>query len=297
MQRIEFSLFKSFFEKDLTGNEIDFIITLSQYQNDRGEVCAMHYKEMMEQTGMVAQSFYNCKQSLQEKGVIRVTRGENDYDITLIGNDFSGYTDEDYSTGNVRYISTNKKLFSDANWKKLKPKQKLLAMDLLNICTAGNRTYRIGREKFIEKYADGMNPDGSRREGLLHVTERTLQKYLKMLKLYFYIGLKDGTYYITLRSHFAKRNTECEKDATYRRLIKASCRRDRIQEQPEKEVGGILKLLNAYNEKLIRQFVYIPDLFHRMLEVINIKVADTRKWKRYLKKTLFHKLLNEAVAA
>lgn len=293
MQRIEFTLFKSLFQKNLTGNEIDFIIALSQMQNARGEINAVHYKEIMQKTGMSVQSFYDCKKSLDRKGIIRVQKGMNDYDIVLIGNDFSRYTDEDYKLGKVRYISTNRKLFSDLNWKKLKPKQKLLAMDLLNINSAGNRTYRIGRQKFIEKYANGVNQDGSVRKGLLDVTERTLQKYMKMLKLYFYMDIKDGMYLITLRSCFGKRIVEQERDAVYKRLAEACCRRNRIQNPAPEEKKGIIKLLCDYHKKLIQRAIYIPMLFTSMVEIINCKVLNPRKWKRYLKKTLFHKLLTE----
>lgn len=297
MQRIEFTLFKSFFEKNLTGNEIDFIIALSHLQDERGEVSALHYKEMMNETGMSVQAFYDCKRSLQDKGIIRIQKGMNDYDITLIGNDFSRFSNADYNSGKVKYISTNRKIFYDQNWKKLKPAQKLLAMDLLNINIAGNRTHRIDRKKFIEKYANGTNPDGTIRKGLLNVCERTLQKYLKMLKLYFYIALKDGMYLITLRSYFAKKVVSSEHEVTYKRLIQAACRRNRIKEQDQREAKGILALLCGFRKELIQHFVYIPDLFKKMLEILNVRVQNPRKWNRYLKKTLFHKLLNEVVAA
>ena len=64
MQRIKFDVFKSFFEKDLTGKEIDFLIVLSFFQDKRGIVRGVHYKQMMEQAKMSAQSFYDCKESL-----------------------------------------------------------------------------------------------------------------------------------------------------------------------------------------------------------------------------------------
>lgn len=37
MQRIKLDVFHSLFEKELTGNEIDFIIALTHLQNGRGE--------------------------------------------------------------------------------------------------------------------------------------------------------------------------------------------------------------------------------------------------------------------
>ena len=86
---------------------------------------------MCEKMDISVQAFYDCKKSLAQKGIIQVTKGQKDYDIVLCGNDFTSYTDRDYKTGNVPYIRTNQKLFYDVNWKKLKPAQKLLVMDLL----------------------------------------------------------------------------------------------------------------------------------------------------------------------
>lgn len=36
MQRIKLEVFKKFFEKNLTGNEIDFLIALTYVQDNRG---------------------------------------------------------------------------------------------------------------------------------------------------------------------------------------------------------------------------------------------------------------------
>lgn len=36
MQRIKLEVFKEFFKKDLTGNEIDFLIALTYVQDNRG---------------------------------------------------------------------------------------------------------------------------------------------------------------------------------------------------------------------------------------------------------------------
>ena len=300
MQRIKLEVFKSFFEKDLTGKEIDFIIALSFYQDQRGVIKGVYYKNMMLETGMSTQCFYDCKRSLEEKGVIRSVGIRNDYDITLIGNDFSIYSDEDYRSGNVKYLSTACHLFRDRNFRRLKPKQKLLVMDLYNIQSAGApngiNTYRIRRENFFRKYANTDNEDGTENRGLLDVTVRTLQKYLKMLQLYFYIGLKDGMYLITIRRQFSRREMtqKTEKKTAMEHLLQAACRRNQIVDPDPEEWGGILKVLENRDREIL--FIDISNLIRKMLEVINQTVINPRKWKRRLKTSLFVKLLNEAVA-
>lgn len=201
MQRIKLDVFKSWFDKNLTGKEIDFLLVLSFYQDKRGITRGVYYKDMMREGKMSAQTFYDCKRSLTEKGVISSIEGQDDYDITLIGNDFTIYGKEDYEEGKVKYLSTTYHLFRDPYFRTLKPKQKLLVMDLLNIQMAGRpngvNTYRIYRKNFIKKYANIKQNDEIETRGLLNITVRTLQKYFKLLKHYFSICLK--TVCISLR--------------------------------------------------------------------------------------------------
>ena len=294
MQRIKLDVFHSLFEKELAGNEIDFIIALTHLQNGRGEAFGVHYKEMCEKMDISVQAFYDCKKSLAQKGIIQVTKGQKDYDIVLCGNDFTSYTDRDYKTGNVPYIRTNQKLFYDVNWKKLKPAQKLLIMDLLNINEAGKfRTHRIKRENFIKKYANTVAEDGSMERGLLNINARTLQTCLKMLKLYFYVGIKDGMYLITLRKQFSEKVVQSEHKQTYEYLMKVACRRNKIKQPDQKEYKDILQLLLNYRKRLWESFINPLDIFPKMLLIINDRVLNPKKWIRRLKASLFHKLLRE----
>lgn len=208
MQRIKLNVFKSWFDKNLTGKEIDFLLVLSFYQDKRGVTRGVYYKDMMREGKMSAQTFYDCKKSLTEKGVISSVEGQDDYDITLIGNDFTIYGKEDYEEGKVKYLSTTYHLFRDPYFRTLKPKQKLLVMDLLNIQMAGRpngvNAYRIYRKNFIKKYANIKQNDGTKSKGLLDITVRTLQKYFKLLKYYFSVSLKNGMYFFYIKKQICK---------------------------------------------------------------------------------------------
>lgn len=310
MQKIKLDVFKSWFGKDLTGKEIDFLIALSFYQNERGIVRGVYYKDMMEDAEMSVQTFYDCKRSLMEKGVITATvmDGTGDYDIVINGNDFSLYTQEDYNKGQVKYLRMNAYLFRDINFKKLKPKQKLLVMDLYHIQNAGAprcvQAYRIRRENFIKKYANGTNPDGTQRKGLLDITERTLQKYLKMLKLYFSVGIKEGIYFFTIRKQFQKKAAE-ENTVAMAHLLKTACRRNKItdedKEEAEKKVykkewKDILYILLNHRKEIVDQEIDVGRILCDMIQVLNASRLNKRTWKRRLKASLFAKLLKEAIA-
>ncbi len=293
MQRIKLEVFKTFFQKNLTGNEIDFLIALSRIQNPQGKAYGVHYREMIQSVKMSVQAFYDCKSSLEKKGMIEVKKGKDDYDITFCGNDFTKYTEEDYKRGTVKYLSTNHPIFSDRNWKKLKPKQKLLAMDLLNINLAGNfRAHKIGRKKFFSKYADHME-NGKIVKGILEISVRTLQKYLQMLKLYFQIRLEDGMYHIYLRRPFAKRETAFEKQEEIERTVQTMCRRTGIKEADPKEAGDICNVIAVYQKEYLSSGIDLTTIFSEMLEILNGNVAAKRRWKKRLKASLFHKIFRE----
>ena len=301
MQRIKLNVFKSWFDKNLTGKEIDFLLVLSFYQDKRGVTRGVYYKDMMREGKMSAQTFYDCK-SLTEKGVISSVEGQDDYDITLIGNDFTIYEKEDYEEGKVKYLSTTYHLFRDPYFRTLKPKQKLLVMDLLNIQMAGRpngvNTYRIYRENFIKKYANIKQNDGTKSKGLLDITVRTLQKYFKLLKHYFSVSLKNGMYFFTLKSKFAKSGVShtTENHITTQHLVKAACRRNKIKDPDAKEQEKIEKVLENREKEVLNQFVNISAVVQSMIEAINEKIPDPRKWNRRLKATLFIKKFNEAVS-
>ena len=289
MQKIKLDVFKSWFDKDLSGKEIDFLIALSAYQDERGTVYGVYYAQMMEDAHMSVQTFYNCKESLAAKGVIYSEKGEGDYDITIVGNDFSVYTQEDYNKGNVKYLKMNSSLFRcDPNFRKLKPKQKLLVMDIYNIQNAGKpravQAYQIKRENFINKYTE-----------LLNVTGRTLQKYLKMLKLYFSICLKDGKYFFTLRQVF-RRQVVQENTVAMEHLLHATCRRHKITDPDKKEQQDVLNILLNKRKEILHNSVNIDNVMRRMIETINAKILNPRKWKRRLKASLFMKILKEEIA-
>lgn len=204
MQRIKLNVFKSWFDKNLTGKEIDFLLVLSFIRIKEAWQEASIIKTWCGKERCLHRLFMTVKIAYR-KGVISSVEGQDDYDITLIGNDFTIYEKEDYEEGKVKYLSTTYHLFRDPYFRTLKPKQKLLVMDLLNIQMAGRpngvNTYRIYRENFIKKYANIKQNDGTKSKGLLDITVRTLQKYFKLLKHYFSVSLKNGMYFFTLKAN------------------------------------------------------------------------------------------------
>lgn len=140
--------------------------------------------------------------------------------------------------------------------------------------------------------------DGTKSKGLLDITVRTLQKYFKLLKHYFSVSLKNGMYFFTLKSKFAKSGVShtTENHITTQHLVKAACRRNKIKDPDAKEQEKIEKVLENREKEVLNQFVNISAVVQSMIEAINEKIPDPRKWNRRLKATLFIKKFNEAVS-
>lgn len=260
MQKIKFDVFKALFDKNLTLCEVDFILALARVQDERGCVYGMHYAEMMDLTGMSIQSFYNCINSLEKKEIIKVVHQNGDYDITILGNDFSLFSEKDYKNRKVKYININNGMINDHKFKLLKAKQKLLALQLCNINSASlKKTHTIKKANFYGTYTK-----------LLGVGQRTLRKYLKMLQLFFRIDEKNGSLGFTLRDFFkSKKSEKTENQITYERLINTECRRLKIKENGRKEEAQILQILLNCRKKYIKKAVDLPTVFKRMLQTIN----------------------------
>jgi len=68
------SLLERILKSDLKNKELNVLLYLLQVQDDLGTVLNVHWKEICENVGMVAQSFYNSINSLESKGFITVSK-------------------------------------------------------------------------------------------------------------------------------------------------------------------------------------------------------------------------------
>lgn len=116
-----------------------------------------------------------------------------------------------------------------------------------------------------------------------------------MLKLYFSICLKDGKYFFTLRQVF-RRQVVQENTVAMEHLLHATCRRHKITAPDKKEQQDVLNILLNKRKEILHNSVNIDNVMRRMIETINAKILNPRKWKRRLKASLFMKILKEEIA-
>lgn len=236
---------------------------------------------MRAETHMSCQTFYNVKESLEEKGFIRSVKTDRiDHDIIILDN----RSEDCIANG---YINTNHHIFFCEEFYRLKAGAKLLAMQLMKITYAGKGYFEIGVRKFYDK----KNGYPAR----FGVSQRVMRSWLMSLKLFFSMGIKDGKYFIEPKK-IIYRNTDEIKEAERLRMHETDVvlRRNRIKEVDKKEKEGLQDLLRQYEPAAKEIGKSIVDFtcraIRRSLELLN---EGQKKIRKIINIKLIHKLLRE----
>ena len=230
--KIKYSLLNKL--NSLTNKEVDFILYVARYQDDYGCIRGIYYRDVCDNADMCKQTFYDTLRSLQAQGIITYSRVNQDYDITILDNDFS-YPGA-YHEG---YINVSRQVFHTRRFHELKAKEKLLLLHFMKITHSASGSYQIGIGKLYTKYMQ-----------LLGVTKRVLRGYLHSLKKFFAIGIKDGKYFISyLRTVFNDRVEVSETDQYMRHLVGVSCRRAKIKDFAPAAVKDVVTIMKQYRKE------------------------------------------------
>lgn len=274
---------------NLTSKAIDLILALAKMQDNKGRVWGVYYLDICKELQISIQTYYDLLAQLCNAGLIRWEKNTRyDRDIWLVGNDFSyeGALHEGYMNIARSF------LFSDG-FRKLKARAKLLALDCLRISeTNHNKSFRIGSEKFFCRYKE-----------LLGASVRSLQVYLKELKQFFSVCLKDKMYYITPKAETRNRIDGSEHSRCYEQIVHAACHRERIACEDKDSAEAVLdicKLFDTYKfmvtEKARSLADYILCAIRDSIVLYNRNVSHKKDWDRALKPKFVHKLLRESLA-
>lgn len=279
MQKIKLTVLQNLIEKKVTSKELDFILHISRFQNEAGEIRGVYYRDFSD--CMSIQSFYDVKASLKAKGIIEVKKNSDiDYDITILNNDF---TDKDFSAG---YISTSHAIFKSRVFKTLKANEKLLIMDLMKITYSNRGSWQITGNKFFEKY-----------QKLFGVTKRVIRNYLHSIKQFFHVSLSKFKYTIIPRQNIYQREPgEKSGNQIYAEsVVRALCRRVRIKEYKKKELEDTAALIWQYQKRFQGLSMDIVDALAEALNKSLQMITENsfREKQHKLNPRLIHKNLLE----
>lgn len=259
---------------NLTNKEVDFLLYVAHYQDDYGRIRGIYYRSVCEACDMCKQTFYDVLRSLERKGVIAVTHVDQDFDVTILDNDFS-YAGS-YEEG---YINVSRSVFDSEKFAMLRAKEKILLLHFMKVTHENVKSYQIRVENFYQKYTE-----------LLGVTKKILRGYLHTLKGFFSIGTKDGKYFITfLASVFNPRRAVSETDQYLGHMVQVSCRRSKIREIDAHALNDTVQVIKQYRPTAREQGYDIIDI---MADSIRASIAGYKdKAQRVLNPKYVHKLV------
>ena len=281
-QKLKSATFEKIIQANLTSSELNFIVYLSHFQDDTGTIIGVYYKDICEAIKISHQTFYDVLRSLSEKGIISYKKKNyNDWDITILNNDFS------YENAlKEGYIKMGFDMFHDPGFYKLKVHEKLLAIHIMRASAGGDRSYCIGVQNFYDKFKETFG-----------VTKRVLQGYIKSLRKFFSIGIKEGKIWVTVLK-WAKNSSMTDKKAFSWHNAKVLFRRNRVKVSEDTKVfKGMMELVGQYLEqykyKSAKYVEYVMSATRRSLQLRNAGIKSEYKWNREIIPQYVHYLLKE----
>lgn len=264
--KLKYSMLKNL--KNLTSKEFDLLLFIARFQDEKGNVESIYYKDACQELKMCKQSFYNALDGLERKGIIRYTRTpESDYNIKILNNDFS-QGKEDYQKG---YIMLNRRVFRSKPFQKLKAREKYLLIRLMQKTHLCRGMYKIGRKEFYDKYKDELG-----------VSARMIRRYLHNLREFFHVRLVKGIYRISyIADKFAKR-TESALRQTREHLAAKILRQAGYKRQWKNHVIELADLIQQYEGKAVEQGYEIRNLIRQVLEHIRSEEDGEVFQKKYV---------------
>ena len=271
---------------NVSRTEMNIFLQCVRYQDEEGQVVGAYYKYFMDLLGFKSkQTFYNVLRSLSEKKLLSYTQNvKGDYDIHVENQAYVHQEKPDY-------IDLNKVIFQSKEFFRLKAHEKYMLLDLMR-STALNKGIRVIRvEEFYQKYCKA-----------LQVSKRIIQIYLRTLRKYFSVHIKDGKYYIKFlggklfekpkraikgkRSTYISNNTAVDQQREY--IGTVLLRRKQLARKRQEDALELGKLMYQYRS-------IIREMGKDVLSVFSTVLHDHAEESTLFDIKYFHKMLRQAL--
>lgn len=288
MQKLRVEILEKMMEKQCTNKEVDFLIYVAKFQNNAGTARGIYYKDVCEAIDISYQGFYDCKKSLENKGIISAKKlNYYDWDITILNNKFKhGFSQKDIGRG---YVDVSVNMIKTDKFQKLRANAKIMALYLLrewkiNKQRSKSPSYQILKSNFFQKFRS------------MGVSTRMMRSYLSELEDFVSVYLENGKkYFLTFKEYMTKNTSDVSQNEDFRmHEYMTACRRNKIleDEQQKKEILNIMSQHQKYIAKN-PDFVF-SDLVRKCLGIINGD-RSRAKWVRKLSPALIQKIFMEEI--
>lgn len=282
MRKIRLSVLERMEKAKLTGNELDMLLCICNYQDDAGRIPGVYYKDICSTLGLSFQGFYNALYRLRDKGIIALKKADRtDWDVRIIGNDCRD------AEGVCRegYLSLADGLFANKDFCAMKANEKLLAMRFLVYCRSGQRSYQEGKDKLLTKLKE-----------LLGCGLRAIRNYFTTLRKLFSIGIKDKKFFITIKRGMKARIPGSKSDAELEceHKVKSACSRSGVKSPEKQDIADVAALgWRQYRQQVkeLQDANWLPDDYFTYL----IRSSLVGKEEKLLEPKYIHKLLRSLI--
>ncbi len=287
MQKISIEVLEKAIKEKLSSVELDMLLYIARFQNEAGVASGIYYKDVCENIGISYQGFYDCKKSLQEKGLIYAEKKNYyDWDITILNNSFIGK--ENYGRG---YVSVSSKMVKSTVFRRMRANAKLMALYLL-------REWSINRKKSRSESYSILKQNLLRKFEEMGFTNRMTRAYLGELKPFLSVYLENGRkYFLTFKKNEVYNAGESENEEKRLHDFDTACRRNKVKEIQEEIKRDVLTVLRQYHVKVVKKLDFnLSSIVEQSLKELNGEKKKS-KWRRELNPKLIHKIIQEELFA
>lgn len=287
MQKISIEVLEKAIKEKLSSVELDMLLYIARFQNEAGVASGIYYKDVCENIGISYQGFYDCKKSLQEKGLIYAEKKNYyDWDITILNNSFIGK--ENYGRG---YVSVSSKMVKSTVFRRMRANAKLMALYLL-------REWSINRKKSRSESYSILKQNLLRKFEEMGFTNRMTRAYLGELKPFLSVYLENGRkYFLTFKKNEVYNAGESENEEKRLHDFDTACRRNKVKEIQEEIKRDVLTVLRQYHVKVVKKLDFnLSSIVEQSLKELNGEKKKS-KWRRELNPKLIHKIMQEELFA
>lgn len=210
-----------------TKKEIDLIIYLGQFQDEKGVIKGIEYKDVLKEVEICKSTFYLLIYSLEKKGIIKInyTHNYKYWEMVILNNEFNNSTD--YKKG---YFKLNFAVLHSKAFKQMTKSEKIIVINIINL--------NFNRE-FIKVSFNKIRLWTGK-------SLRSCKKFIETIRNVFNLTIKNGTIIISTFAGF-ENNTKSEKDILNRHLITYKLKKGKNPIN-ENDIKDVLILIKQYGK-------------------------------------------------
>lgn len=230
-----------------TGKEIDFILYIAQFQDDKGLVKGINYKDLCNDINIAQSTFFHVISSLEDKEIIKINYLNTDYSFWTITINDNAFTEP--SSFKEGYLNINYTILHSKQFQELRKGEKVIVLNLLKIAN--------GRYKIKATIQTLMKWTGFKKQAVI--------RYIKRLSKLFNIDRVNNLCTFYADAPFYEKG-DTEKNILNKHLIKYISKRQKANA----DKTSITEVSNLFNQYAWLDPTVIFEIIEKSLDQIGL---------------------------